>query len=35
MKILLIILGILVALAIFIIGVYNRLVALRQTTNQA
>ena len=35
MKILLILLGILVVLAIFIIGVYNRLVALRQTTNQA
>ncbi len=32
---LLIILGILVALVILIVGIYNRLVALRQTTNQA
>ena len=35
MTALLIILGIIVALAVFIIGIYNRLVALRQTTNQA
>lgn len=31
----LVILGIVALLAIFIIGIYNRLVALRQTTNQA
>jgi len=35
MTALLIILGIIVVLAVFIIGIYNRLVALRQTTNQA
>jgi len=35
MTVLLIILGIIVALAVIIIGIYNRLVALRQTTNQA
>ena len=35
MTALLIILGIIVALAVFVIGIYNRLVALRQTTNQA
>jgi len=35
MTTLLIILGIIVVLAVFIIGIYNRLVALRQTTNQA
>lgn len=35
MTTLLIILGIIVALAVIIIGIYNRLVALRQTTNQA
>ncbi len=35
MSILLIILGIIVVLGIFIVGIYNRLVALRQTTNQA
>jgi len=35
MAVLLIILGIIVALAIFVVGIYNRLVALRQTTNQA
>ena len=35
MTTLLIILGIIVVLAVFIISIYNRLVALRQTTNQA
>ena len=35
MTALLIILGIIVVLAVFVIGIYNRLVALRQTTNQA
>ncbi|WP_371398526.1 LemA family protein [Algimonas porphyrae] len=35
MTTLLIILGIVALLAVFIIGIYNRLVALRQTTNQA
>jgi len=35
MAALLIILGIIVVLAIFVVGIYNRLVALRQTTNQA
>lgn len=35
MTTLLIIVGIIVVLAAFIIGIYNRLVALRQTTNQA
>ncbi|GGX59702.1 membrane protein [Litorimonas cladophorae] len=35
MTVLLIILGIIALLAVFIIGIYNRLVALRQTTNQA
>ncbi len=35
MTILLIILGIIVLLAFIVIGIYNRLVALRQTTNQA
>ena len=35
MTTLLIILGIIVVLAVFVIGIYNRLVALRQTTNQA
>jgi LemA protein len=35
MTALLVILGIVVLLAVFIIGIYNRLVALRQTTNQA
>ena len=35
MNFLLIILGLIVVLAIFIIGIYNRLVGLRQTTNQA
>ena len=35
MEILLVILGIIVALAFILIGIYNRLVALRQTCNQA
>ena len=35
MTALLIILGIIVILAVFVISIYNRLVALRQTTNQA
>lgn len=35
MTVLLIILGIIAVLAFIIIGIYNRLVALRQTTNQA
>ncbi|MEP1231507.1 MAG: LemA family protein [Litorimonas sp.] len=35
MEILLVILGIIVVLAFIIIGIYNRLVALRQTSNQA
>lgn len=35
MNFLLIILGIVVVLVLFIIGIYNRLVSLRQTTNQA
>ncbi len=35
MTVLLIILGIIALIAVFIIGIYNRLVALRQTTNQA
>ena len=35
MTILLIILGIIAALVVFVIAIYNRLVALRQTTNQA
>jgi len=35
MEILLVILGIIVLLAFILIGIYNRLVALRQTTNQA
>lgn len=35
MAILLVVLGLLVLVAVFIIGIYNRLVALRQTCNQA
>jgi len=35
MEVLLVILGIIVVLAVIVIGIYNRLVALRQTTNQA
>ena len=35
MQTLLIILGVIAVLAVIIIGIYNRLVALRQTTNQA
>ena len=35
MEILLVILGIIVVLAFILIGIYNRLVALRQTCNQA
>jgi len=35
MEVLLVILGIIVVLAVIIIGIYNRLVALRQTCNQA
>jgi len=35
MEVLLVILGIIVALAVILIGIYNRLVALRQTCNQA
>jgi len=35
MEVLLVILGIIVVLAFIIIGIYNRLVALRQTCNQA
>ena len=35
MSVLLVILGIIVVLAVIIIGIYNRLVALRQTCNQA
>jgi len=35
MEILLVILGIIVVLAFILIGIYNRLVALRQTSNQA
>jgi len=35
MEILLVILGIIVVLAFIVIGIYNRLVALRQTCNQA
>jgi len=35
MTVLLVLLGIIVLLAIFLIGIYNRLVALRQTCNQA
>ena len=35
MTVLLVILGIIVLLAVILIGIYNRLVALRQTCNQA